>query len=380
MSSTRGGWSDIGSKAGLIIVAFCASCSTESSNPDTMIAGGTGGFAGISGPTGGASATGGIGGYGGTAGQTSNATGGAGGMAGAGLGGQGGAAAGGSGGMLAAGAGGQAGASGIGGIGGAGGELAGAGGSTGMGGGGGSTDPSAGCEVLPITDEMRDQYQNMNDDYYQKYASANGVIVGTGTGVDDEAIVRYCRLLKEMTSNEQVRQAILDDEMWFTMIAEDEQLSSLPQIERTYGSSLNARARGLGGLTPTICAEDSIMCMPGDPWDGDCICPHEAGHTLYSSGIAKVSELSSRLTQITDDTRSSGRIANSYVWQDGDESGMMAWGVQVWYDCAINGSEGSYHPDINTRAELQQELPDFYEFLSEILPADNEYEDCYSNP
>ena len=76
----------------------------------------------------------------------------------------------------------------------------------------------------------------------------------------------------------------------------------------------------------------------------------------------------------------SGRLSNSYVWMDGDESGMMAWGVQVWYDCAINGSRGAYHPDINTRAELQKELPDFYQFLSELLPADNMYKDCYANP
>jgi hypothetical protein len=227
---------------------------------------------------------------------------------------------------------------------------------------------------------MRDQYQNMNDEYYVKYASANGVIVATGSGVDDEALLRYCSLLTEMFGNDQVREAVLAEDMWFTMIAEDEQLSSLPQISSTYGTSLNARARGLGGLTPTICAEDSIMCMPGDPWDGDCICPHETGHTLYSSGIAKVPELSSRLTEITDEARASGRIANSYVWMDGDESGMMAWGVQVWYDCAINGTQGAYHPDINTRAELQTELPDFYQFLSELLPSDNQYQDCYAAP
>jgi hypothetical protein len=58
----------------------------------------------------------------------------------------------------------------------------------------------------------------------------------------------------------------------------------------------------------------------------------------------------------------------------------MAWGVQVWYDCAINGTKGAYHPDINTRAELQKELPEFYEFLADILPADRKYEDCYSSP
>jgi hypothetical protein len=227
---------------------------------------------------------------------------------------------------------------------------------------------------------MRSTYKNMNEQYYTKFASANGVIVATGAKTGDEALSRYCRLLTEMISNEKVRAAVLADKMWFTMIAQSEQLSSLPQIDRDYGTSLNQRARGLGGLTPTICAEDSIMCLPGDRWKGDCICPHETGHTLYSSGIAKVPELSKRLTDITQKARASGRLANAYVWMDGNESGMMSWGVQAWYDCAIDGTMGAYHSDINTRAELQKELPEFYQFLSELLPTDNQYEDCYSNP
>jgi len=363
--------SALGSKAALILVVLCASCSAESPSSDRSAqgAGGTGGSAGSSGGAGGEVAV----------------TGGAGGAAATTTGGpsadvaQAGNAAAGSGGMPAAGSRGEPGGAGTGGTSGTSG-AGGSGGTAGAAGMGGSTSMTAGCDVSPITAEMRSQYQNMDDAYYQKYASANGVIVATGTGVDDEAVVRYCRLLTEMISNEQVRQAILADDMWFTMIADDEQLSSLPQINSTYGTSLNARARGLGGLTPTICAEDSIMCMPGDPWDGDCICPHETGHTLYSSGIARVPELSSRLTKITNDARSSGRLANAYVWMDGDESGMMAWGVQVWYDCAINGTNGAYHSDINTRAELQTQMPDFYQFLSELLPVDNEYQDCYANP
>jgi hypothetical protein len=251
------------------------------------------------------------------------------------------------------------------------------GGPAGTAGAGGMSSTPDGCQVMPITDDMRNEYENMEEDYYTKYASANGIIVGTGPKVSDEALIRYCRLLGEMHSNEDVRKAVIADKMWFTMIDEDEQLSDLPQIERAYGTSLNQRARGLGGLTPTICAEDSIMCLPGDRWNGDCICPHEAGHTLYSSGIARVPELSDRLTKITDDARASRRIANAYVWMDGNESGMMAWGVQVWYDCAINGTNGGYHSDINTRAELAKEMPEFHQFLSELMPADNKYEDCY---
>jgi len=96
--------------------------------------------------------------------------------------------------------------------------------------------------------------------------------------------------------------------------------------------------------------------------------------------FAKNPELSKRLTDITNAARSSGRLANAYVWQDGNESGMMSWGTQAWYNCAINGTKGQYHTDINTREELQKELPDFYQFLSEILPTDNKYKDCYYKP
>jgi hypothetical protein len=373
-------WSAFASKAALVFVAAFAGCSADSQGLATkMDVGGADATRGPTLPSAGVS--GGVSGQiavtagvGGTSSTTSGSSGSSGMVA------QGGNAAGGAGATAIAGTGSQTGVAGTGngGSGGAAGAAVATGGSGGA--AGTNNSPAAGCEVSPITADMRSRYKNMNDDYYQKYASANEVVVATGPEVADEAVIRYCRLLTEMMSNEKVRQAIIADKMWFTMIDEKEQLSSLPQINKEYGTSLNARARGLGGLTPTICAEDSIMCLPGDKWKGDCICPHETGHTLYSSGIAKVPELSSRLTSITSDVRSSGRISNAYVWQDGNESGMMSWGVQVWYDCAINGTKGAYHSDINTRAELQKEMPDFYQFLSELLPADNKYEDCYANP
>lgn len=249
---------------------------------------------------------------------------------------------------------------------------------------GDSEDPghagaSGDCAVLPISAEMRSHFQEMKDPYYTKYASTSGgIVVGTGAMVQDAALTRYCQLLAEMWSNEKVRGPALSKGMWFTMIGQKEQLSSLPQINKQYGTSLNARARGLGELTPTICAEDSIMCMPGDKWVGDCICAHETGHTLWGSGISQNPELKSRLVKITADVKASGRLANAYVWMDGNESGMMSWGTQAWYDCAINGTQGAYHTDINTRAEIQKELPEFYQFLSEILPVDNKYKDCYA--
>jgi hypothetical protein len=52
-------------------------------------------------------------------------------------------------------------------------------------------------------------------------------------------------------------------------------------------------------------------------------------------------------------------------------------------DCptrTINGTNGAYYTDINTRAELQKELTELYQFLSELLPADTQYQACYAKP
>jgi hypothetical protein len=61
-------------------------------------------------------------------------------------------------------------------------------------------------------------------------------------------------------------------------------------------------------------------------------------------------------------------------------SGLMAWGVQAWYNCAIEGTRNGYQSDINTRDELKTELPEFYNLLAEVLPEDNQYKDCYYKP
>jgi hypothetical protein len=240
--------------------------------------------------------------------------------------------------------------------------------------------PADGCQVSSVPADVRSSYKI--DTFYQKYSSANGIVIATSSKVGDEAIIRDCRLLLDLyRKRDAARQSIISQKVFFTLIAQSEQLSSLPEVSSVWGTSLDQRARGLGSMTPTICAEDSIMCMAGDPWVGDCICPHEYGHTLADLALGRGEPaMASRLKTIYDDIVSSDRLANAYVHEDGGTSGLMAWGVQAWYSCAINGTRGAYHSDINTREELKSELPDFYNFLAEVLPEDNDYVDCYTKP
>ena len=249
-----------------------------------------------------------------------------------------------------------------------------------MGGAGGASTAPESCQVSSLPDDVRSTYKI--NTFYQKYASANGIVIATSANVSDEAIIRDCVLLLDMYAKlDNARKSLISQKVFFTLIAQSEQLSSLPEISSVYGTSLDQRARGLGSMTPTICAEDSIMCMRGDPWVNDCICPHEYGHTLADLAIGRGEPaMAAELKTIYNDIVASGRLANAYVHQDGGTSGLMAWGVQAWYDCAINGTNGAYHSDINTRAELAKELPDFYDFLARILPDDGQYVDCYANP
>ena len=55
----------------------------------------------------------------------------------------------------------------------------------------------------------------------------------------------------------------------------------------------------------------------------------------------------------------------------------MAFGVATWFNCALEGAQGGYHSDINTRDELKKELPEFYKLLAEVLPDNTHYKDCY---
>lgn len=362
MVTKRPAWSTLALGAGLTFLIALSGCAGEdTTNPDGTWLGSAGAAATWGSATAGIPATG-------ASGRTAVATGG-------------------SATVVKAGAGGKAGSGGVKPRAGSGGktQTAGKGGSTaGKGGGSGqTTTPVDGCKAGPIPNDIRTSFDI--DPFYQKYANANGVLVATGPKVSDEAIIKNCQLLLEMFSNEKIRQSIISRKMFFTMIAESEQLSSLPEIQKMYPTMptiMDARARGLGSMIPTICAEDSILCMPSDKWRGDCICPHEYGHTLADWGVGYGDPaLASRLSSIFDSIQSSGRLANSYATtQDGETSGIMAWGVQAWYNCAVEGTKGGYHSDINTRAELKKELPDFYEFLAELLPEDNKYKDCYYKP
>ncbi len=255
--------------------------------------------------------------------------------------------------------------------------YAGASGDSGTGGSGGA-NAIGGCEVTAVPEAIRTSH-NL-DPFYQKYADANGIPVATSSQVADEAVTLACQLVKEMVSlRDDVRQALISSRMRFTLIAANEELSSIPEVNASFGTSLNWRARGLGGLIPTVCAEENILCQVSvDLWRGENICVHEYAHTMMDWGLAAVDPTaSSRLDSAYQAAQASGDFANTYAIDSPGE--FWAEGVQDWYNSNLESIPADgVHNSINTREELLQASPALHDLIAELIPEDIQFNDCYA--
>jgi hypothetical protein len=244
--------------------------------------------------------------------------------------------------------------------------------------GSGGAAPIDGCEVTPVPDAIRSGF-NL-DPFYQKYADADGLPVATSAVVTDRAITLACQLVKEMAGYRAgVRDALIAGGMRFTLIAGSEELSSLPEIAARYGTSLNQRARGLGSLVPTICAEENILCQVSqDRWRGENICVHEYAHTILEWGVRRADPgFRPRVEAAYQAALATGNFANTYAESSVGE--FWAEGVQDWYNSNLQSIPANgVHNSVNTREELRVASPELYQLVSEVFPADIQFEDCYA--
>jgi hypothetical protein len=92
--------------------------------------------------------------------------------------------------------------------------------------------PEGLCAVQPMTDEFRQNYDNL-DPFYQKYADAGGLPVISSLAPSDEALERVCLLVLDMISaRPDVHEELLDDYIRLRDAFENAQSTGL--FEDTY--------------------------------------------------------------------------------------------------------------------------------------------------
>ena len=248
---------------------------------------------------------------------------------------------------------------------------------TGQGGTGGSV--GGGCEVMPLTDEFRQAYDDL-DPFYQKYADAGGLPVVSSLSPADEALTRVCELVIDMTSaRPDALEALIRQHVRFAVIGEDELTNDIPEFSYL-DDYINQRARGLGGLPAASCAEESILCNTAvDRWRGEGICVHEFAHTISMGGyFAADPTAEGRLRDAFQNAQATGLFENTYAMENMQE--YWAEGVQDWYFTNLESDPpNGIHNYVDRREELLDYDPMLYALIEEFLPETPQFVDCYSD-
>lgn len=205
--------------------------------------------------------------------------------------------------------------------------------------------------------------------FYGKYTDVDGFPIIASKQVSDFALREAAYLVRHLLAHRpdvlkalvqaKVRLVVMGFNQWTTDVPEHAHLQPKDYWDR--------RARGLGASlkSPTVsCAEENLLCYPGDPYSTENIMIHEFGHTIHLVGLRLADPtFDKRLQRAFKSARDAGLWDGTYAGTNRQE--YWAEGVQSWFD--TNRQNDSQHNHVNTRAELKEYDPDLAKLLKEVF-------------
>ena len=211
------------------------------------------------------------------------------------------------------------------------------------------------------------------DPFYKQHIVADGLVVAGSEKVSLYALGEAGYLAKKMLANrpDLIRDLCEKRKMFVAVMAYCELQTDLPDCR---GMSLwwAYRARGLGSR-PVSCAEENLLNLKGDPYQGENIFVHEFAHGIHGV-LGK--EFNVRLRVLYDQAKQSGRFGGYAI--DGGLGEFWAEGVQTWFECngrkrpksgrgsnsfTVIGPQGEIVCHLTTRKLLRTHCPEFAKLL-----------------
>jgi hypothetical protein len=207
------------------------------------------------------------------------------------------------------------------------------------------------------------------DPFYTKYVSAEGYPIVASAQVSDYALLEAKNLVGLMLAERpDVRRAMIESGSRLVVMGRAELTTDFPEYKHLEPKKYwDRRARGLGGSeTDPVCscAEENLLCFPGDPYAAECILIHEFAHNIHLRGMLRVDKtFDPRLKAAYDDAMDRGLWKGKYAATNHHE--YFAEGVQSWFS---NNRENDHdHNHVNTRAELVEYDPALAKLCEEVF-------------
>ena len=222
---------------------------------------------------------------------------------------------------------------------------------------------SANIVVGPLSDQMRQEFKL--DGFYQKQTQVAGFPILGSAKVSDAALSEAAWILQHMLQErENLLRTMASNHVYLVVMAWNEFTTDLPEQSNMKPSVYwDRRARGLGG-NPVSCAEENLLCHPGDPYFTENILIHEFAHVIHGQGLKVLDPtFDSRLKSAYENALERGLWKGTYAATNRSE--YWAEVVQSWFD--NNRENDALHNHVNTRAELKEYDSNAADLCAEVL-------------
>jgi hypothetical protein len=221
--------------------------------------------------------------------------------------------------------------------------------------------------VTVVPEAIRDKLKLAS--FYQKYVDAGGLPVVGSARVSDFALREAAWIIGHVLGGrDDILRAMADNRVRVAVMAWNEFTTDVPEHSHLRPKAYwDRRARGLGATleVPVVsCAEENLLCFPGDPYAKENILIHEFAHTIHETGLPTVDPtFDPRLQTAFEHAKGLGLWPKTYAIVNHKE--YWAEGVQCWFD--NNRENDACHGPVNTRAELKGYDPELAKLCTEIL-------------
>ena len=201
--------------------------------------------------------------------------------------------------------------------------------------------------------------------FYQKHIDLDGFPVLGSSNVSDYAMLEAAWIVRQMLTNRaDILRALATNGARLVVMAHNEYTTDIPeQANMTPKVYWDRRARGLGGRIAS-CAEENMLCFPGDPYSTENILVHEFSHVIHGVALRALdSTFNRRLREAYQSATNAGKWKGTYAATNPGE--YWAEGVQSWFD--NNRQNDALHNHVDTRPELKEYDPALAALCAEVF-------------
>ena len=230
-----------------------------------------------------------------------------------------------------------------------------------------TTLPESDCTIVGIgTDE----------DFYRKTCEQNDIAIVAAESVDDLALNAAAdRIVGLLAARPDLAESVAVSINGVAVIGQDQRIADLPEFEDIYkihpGTDWHRLGRSFPGteeIAVAAGAEENLLCLESDRFEGEDMFVRDFGWTIRRFGIALVDHALDQAIEAA-----YGRAIAADLWRNtvAEVNSDMYWaeGVQSFFDA--NNEEidekDQIHNHVDTRDELRAYDPFLYELLVDVF-------------